>query len=199
MESPKDRLICCWDTGQITENELAERKANWQEFYPDMCEDENGNPCCPSEETILADVYNSGIYDMEWDCLLDTLQGVLDEKNPDGYWKARVENFGWRNSGGQTSFCISNAKEILRKILPDCECTFYVYEDGPGLKIRNFHHDSPTGNEWYYLQPDEDYINYCDDCDNEWETEGIPDCCPECKSKGIVSEHYQDVVTCSPL
>ena len=77
METIKDQLICCWDRGQVTQDELATRKANWQECYPDLCEDDSGNPCCPSDETILRNIYNSDIYEMEWDCLLDTLQNVL--------------------------------------------------------------------------------------------------------------------------
>ena len=69
-------------------------------------------------------------------------------------WKVEVSNFGWRNQDGQKILRAENGLELLRGILPDTECTFRIYHDGrTGLKIQNFHHDSPTGNEWYYIYP----------------------------------------------
>ena len=74
-------------------------------------------------------------------------------------WKCFVKNFGWRSIDGELEvFETDDGNELLTKILPDCECTFNIYieknEEGKKfLRIQNFHHDSPVGNEIYYIYP----------------------------------------------
>ena len=76
--------------------------------------------------------------------------------------RGEVNNFGWRASDGQTDwFLYESPQKMLEKILPKTDCTFKIWlrEDpfyGKYLKIQNFHHDSPVGNEWYkvYTLPD---------------------------------------------
>lgn len=90
----------------------------------------------------------------EWECLLDNLTEQLDAMNPSGYWSGKVENFGWNKRQGFTEFRADNGRDFLSHILPKTDCTFRIYiENGDTLKIQNFHHDSPTGNEWYTLTP----------------------------------------------
>jgi len=63
-------------------------------------------------------------------------------------------NFGWREIGGHKLMSTDDGTDFLLQILPDTDCTFYIYAYGDdGLKINNFHHDSPTGREWYYALP----------------------------------------------
>jgi len=57
-------------------------------------------------------------------------------------------------------FAADNGQDFLRAILPDCSCAFYVYRNGEGFAINNYHHDSPVGKEWYYILP----AVYCDYC-----------------------------------
>ncbi len=91
----------------------------------------------------------------EWEHVLSVLQEKLDEYNSDGLeWRARVERFGWRNLDGQKTFRATDSKDFLSKLLPETECIFNIYVDDKAkkLSIRNWHHDSPMGSEWYYIE-----------------------------------------------
>lgn len=99
-----------------------------------------------------------GQIDMEWDDLVEYLTELMKKKNYRNYYKDRwiveVKNFGWRSLDGHKCVTAETGAELLRGILPDCDCTFKIFHNGrTGLKIQNFHHDSPVGNEWYYIRP----------------------------------------------
>ena len=95
--------------------------------------------------------------DMEWawqEFIEDMDEYILKEiVKPTGFWRATVVNFGWANRDGYAIFKADNATDLLSRILPKTDCTFHVFRYGKGLAIRNWHHDSPTGNEWYYITP----------------------------------------------
>lgn len=107
------------------------------------------------EKLVRENVYqDSDQYSIEWDDLNEYLTEKIKEKNPDGYWRADMSNFGWRGVSGSQYFEATDGKKLLEKILPDTDCTFYIYDFGKdGLAINNFHHDSPMGKEWYYIVP----------------------------------------------
>lgn len=90
---------------------------------------------------------------MSWDDMIMELSNILDDLRGGGFWKATVENFGWRKMNGVKYFEAHNAGDFLRELLPNTECTFYVFKYKKGLKIRNYHHDSPTGDEVYTVLP----------------------------------------------
>ena len=93
-------------------------------------------------------------YEIEWEDMCNYLSEVMAEKNKSVYWKADVNGFGWRHLNGHKFFKAEKGVDLLRAILPNTDCTFYIYKHGRnGLKINNFHHDSPTGAEWYYVLP----------------------------------------------
>ena len=75
----------------------------------------------------------------------------------DNYWYAEVANFGWRSQNGSKVFKASNGTELLSEVLPNTDCTFYIHRSKDKrsnvIKIQNFHHDSPVGNEWYTIRP----------------------------------------------
>jgi hypothetical protein len=85
----------------------------------------------------------------------DTIQLgiILRKKSPKGYWYVRVENFGWNKRSGFAYVEQLTGKGWLRKVLPDTECRFTIYDYGKGLMVQNFHHDSCTGEEKYYCVP----------------------------------------------
>lgn len=87
----------------------------------------------------------------DFDDFLYELDTLLQKKNPNGYWYAEVKNFGWLNQSGHRYLKATDGKTFLRQILPDTDCHFKVYAYPNGLAIQNYHHDSPTGNEWYYV------------------------------------------------
>lgn len=96
---------------------------------------------------------DSDLYQWQWEDLLDSLGEKLKEINPTGRWHAEVKNFGWRSQNGWNEFDADDAKTFLHKILPNTDCTFRIFIDpDKTLRLQNFHHDSPCGNEWYYIK-----------------------------------------------
>lgn len=95
---------------------------------------------------------DSDVYEWQWEALCDCLTELM-ARNPHGGWKAEVNNFGWRSLNGSKLFHADTGKDLLGEVLPKCDCTFKVFRYGRGLAINNAHHDSPTGNEWYYITP----------------------------------------------
>lgn len=109
-----------------------------------------------SEEDAESEIYNGGygFLEMEWESFTEEVHFLLKKANPDEReWKATVKNFGWQNQDGYNFFNATSAIEWLRKILPDTECYFRIYYDEETrlIEIQNFHHDSPSGNEWYEI------------------------------------------------
>jgi len=101
---------------------------------------------------------------LEWDSVNDAtieeasefqrqLQELLDKKNPTGFWKARVVNFGWRRLSGFKCFQSRSSEDFLGNVLPATDCRYRIYNFCNGVALQNFHHDSPVGNEWYYVVP----------------------------------------------
>ena len=146
QESEQDRgPYLIWDTCDVTKHHAEYLR----EEDPELSEDEAWKQA--SEDDF--------IFEHEWDYLLELLEEKMKEINEDGYWLVRVENFGWRSISGYQKFETTSAKEFLRKVLPDTDCTFHIFvtkdaqSGGEMLAIRNWHHDSPMGNEWYYARP----------------------------------------------
>jgi len=139
------KLIHEWDECKIADYE-AKR----------MVED----PDCDFEDEDKAreNLYeDSFFWSDQWEFFCDDLTYTMKEitkRNayPDR-WKASVEGFGWRNLDGAKTFEAETAAELLREILPKTDCTFKIFRERNRLKIQNWHHDSPMGNEWYYIQP----------------------------------------------
>jgi hypothetical protein len=134
------RVILSWDVGAIIEEEVKHRLEEWTDFYDEK----------PDEDTVRESITN---YDtsFEWECLVDELTELMSDKS--GYWRAEVKGFGWQGIDGIAYFKATDGAEFLKNILPKTDCTFYIHKYGKGFAIQNFHHDSPTGNEWYYVVP----------------------------------------------
>ena len=81
------------------------------------------------------------------------LTRIMSSKNIIGLWGAMVSKFGWQKRDGRLKFEAVTGQELISKLLPNTECRFKVYNYGPGLAIQNWHHDQPTGSEWYYIKP----------------------------------------------
>ncbi|MGD7035161.1 hypothetical protein [Methylotuvimicrobium buryatense] len=96
---------------------------------------------------------DSDLFTFEWEALTDCLTETMTSTNPDGHWHAEVENFGWRRQNGGKYFKAENGRELLHELLPNTECTFKIFLEDGRLRIQNFHHDAPTGNEWYTVRP----------------------------------------------
>ena len=152
FEMKKSNPIVSWDTLDVTDGEVEQRQENWEDFYEDYAS-------CPSEDEIRNDVINDyGIYELCHNEMTEELTELMNNLNPDSNsWDAEVHGFGWRNLDGTAEFEAETGLELLRKILPDTDCTYYIYvyqnENGRvGLAVNNYHHDSPMG-EWYYIYP----------------------------------------------
>lgn len=90
---------------------------------------------------------------------LDLTNELTDKMKNNTEWKAKVRNFGWHESDGEKKFEAETGQSLLREILPDTDCSFIIYKYGEGFAIQNFHHDSPTGKEWYYVLPNKEEEN----------------------------------------
>ena len=150
----KKKPIMSWDASEIMNNqvkyliECIESDPDHQ-YYNLVGEDGK-----PDEDKIWEYVYeDSDLLTIEWDYILEYLTEIINKKSPSGCWKVEVANFGWRGVGGEQYLFADDGENFLRQILPNTDCTFYVYHDGKGLKINNFHHDSPVDKEWYYAKP----------------------------------------------
>lgn len=97
-------------------------------------------------------------FEDDWENLLDCLTWFMEQLDIVGSraWRAEVSNFGWRNQSGYKDFNADNGRELLRKVLPDTDCTFNIWFDTVDwcIRIQNSHHDSPTGNERYEVRPE---------------------------------------------
>lgn len=129
-----------WDTGDIFQKEvehLMEEDGHTEEYAREIVSN------------------NPELNEFEWECFVDSLTELMREvrDNRSHYWHATVENFGWNNQYGEKVFEAILGEDLLGAVLPACDCTYHVYKVDGYILIQNFHHDSPTGNEWYLLEP----------------------------------------------
>ena len=79
---------------------------------------------------------------------------IKEHGNTEKTFSICMTGFGWRNTSGSGMATFDDGKELLQKVLPErTPCTWKAYRDGDKLVIRNWHHDSPMGNEYYYIEP----------------------------------------------
>ena len=129
-----------WDTHEILMNQ-----ANYLVASGEANDEDEGFTMACQDQCLM---------EWEWESLLQDLTDKLNEINPDGNWHAEVENFGWRCLSGYSDFRADEGKSFLDKILPNTDCTFRVFLEADNvIKIQNFHHDSPVGNEWHTIRP----------------------------------------------
>ena len=133
----KDKPYISWDTATILE-----AQAKYLVETGEAEHEEQGWTMASEDQFLLDD---------EWNGLLFDLTEKLREIDPQGYWHCKVNNFGWRKTSGYKNFQAQTGQEFLSKILPKTDCSFHIYIDDNVIKIQNFHHDSPTGNEWYTI------------------------------------------------
>lgn len=131
--------VLSWDSDDIARNQV--------EFLLETGE-------AASEDEAYRQVWaDHDFFVFEWECLTDTLSGLLNRFNPAGFWQAEVANFGWCRQNGYATFKAEDGRSFLRSVLPDTECSFKVFVDTDNtIRIQNFHHDSPTGAEWYTIK-----------------------------------------------
>ena len=107
------------------------------------------------EQEIMQD---SRVYETEWDFFLEDITGLMNDRNPDGYWETPcnvnefVENMDCeatdRSTGnGSHHFFCDHGKELLKKFI---DYNRFQYGTGPirlydyksrGFKIQASHHD----------------------------------------------------------
>ena len=136
-----DKPDFVWDTYEITKNQA--------DFLIESGE------CDEEDEAFNQARQDSDLITFERERLTEALTEKLQEINPDGYWHAEVSNFGWRNQDGHKQFIADDGQTFLREVLPETDCTFRIYFVDKEIRIQNFHHDSPVGNEWYTITCDQ--------------------------------------------
>jgi hypothetical protein len=103
-------------------------------------------PCDVSEDDLD--------WDWEWEYLKNEVTELM-ARFKTTYWKVKVKNFGWKKVSGSLEVEASDFAELAGKILPHTENWFKVYDRGDHIAINNNHHDSPCGDEWYEIFPQE--------------------------------------------
>lgn len=139
-----------------------------------------------------------GIDEFQWqeEMLCEDLTSAMEACDTDYWdWVCWVTNFGWQSGDAfMPSFDCDNGKDLLQRILPKTECSFKIYTADIGgiksLAINNFHHDAPTGKEWYYVMPDVYEHTYCAKCSTDIayrpDKSDEPIICPKCNARGKV-------------
>ena len=130
-----------WDTCQIAQH------------HADFLREED--PKLSESDAFTRAQGDCDLFEHEWEYISEYLTEKMEEVG-EGYWGVSIDDFGWRNQSLKGVFEAKDGKTFLQKVLPDCECTFDIYErdheDGKMFYIHNFHHDSPMG-ESYYVYP----------------------------------------------
>jgi len=67
------------------------------------------------------------------------------------FWNVQASGMGWRSTSGEAQVRASTGAELLQKILPHTDCHFRIFRQHNTLRLQNYHHDSPVGNEWYTI------------------------------------------------
>lgn len=171
---------------------------DWKERY---IEDYLPNEPLPLDESLVHAYQDDCQF--EWECLIGELDTLLED-NFSGYWWVKVENFEWQSLHGKKAFFANTGQKFLQELLPKTECHFKIYLDESvlgwatdenkkmkGLRIQNYHHDSPMGNEWYYALDVGD-LTKCVRCE-KWFPSGE---CYESKEIGCALNDWTMCQTC---
>lgn len=168
-----EQLLAQWDTLEIAKAQTADLVSEGQN----------------EDEALQSAFEDYDLYRFEWECLLDHLTYLIGQRNPDGNWYAKMSNFGWRGINGEKFFFADTGQKLLGAILPDTDCQFTIfgYRDD-GFALQNFHHDAPTGKEWYHIEPAA-MCQICGDLFLEIKT------CPKCGVE-LCPDHYGKADVC---
>lgn len=173
-ERQEDQAILSWDTSKIFDWQVNFILENPEDFYHIWAGDEDMMEIVDEKDfnNFVQNLKDAGLYEKAEDYvreevnqdedlyseayneLLSDLTELIEDRNPSGIWIAEGRNLGWRNQSGKSSFKAITGQEFLNNLLPDTDCTFYIYDlaGSKGFHIVNYHHDSPTG-EYYDVYP----------------------------------------------
>ncbi len=145
MKDKREALLY-WDECDIVSEESKYRMEHKEDFF---------YPNDITEEKIREDIWKDSSWWMDqYTFFYEALTELIQERQKrysNKNWLVTMHNFGWRGTNGWKILEADNGEDFLQGILPKAQCTFYIFPyQKTGLKIQNFHHDSPVGNEWYY-------------------------------------------------
>lgn len=138
-----------WDEYSEIEAEIEYRIENKSDFYDSKPE--------PTDDEIRNEIENEcDFITRAYDDFIEYFQTLLDKVasryKEQYYWVGEVDGFGWRGQSSEIdAFYEPDARLLLSKILPNCECMYKIFMNRTGFTLHNFHHDSPVGNEWYTI------------------------------------------------
>jgi len=145
-----------WDESQIISDEIS---------Y--LMEEEDYS----EDEAIKIASENSFVLEDAWEFFKMNLDEMLEKvtsrfyhkvggKYDKAYFYVEGNNLGWRGRSGFKVVEASNGEEFLREILPETNCTFFIFRTDdkrtPEIIINNFHHDTRfagAAGEWYHIYP----------------------------------------------
>ena len=90
---------------------------------------------------------------VEWENFKLVLDGILHQKNPDGYYRVEAKNLGWNRRSGYKYAEINRASDLVNALgIADSTIEVRRYHN-KGLFIRAKNHDNPVNGDEYYLIP----------------------------------------------
>lgn len=138
------KLLLDWDELEIIETEA---KYQWD------CQQEDGEREEPRDdiETIRQSVIEDWVFwESEAETTKDTFTELMDGHE---FWKITGSDMGWRKLSGEKYVMAETGSEMLEAILPNADCTWWLYKGKRrGFTMKVSHHDAPMG-EHYIITP----------------------------------------------
>ncbi len=92
------------------------------------------------ENNPISRILSEDNQDSSWENVLYELNKLMEKFNTSD-WNVDGENLGWRGISGKATIHATDAKELLREILPKTDCSFEIYDKKDHITIINSHHD----------------------------------------------------------
>lgn len=144
-EKMETKIWLAWDKNDLVDD-WVKRELEDQEAHPELRDE------IKTEEQIREDTWDDpDFFDMAYEGMLGILTEWMDGHTS---WRTDVENLGWQKRSGYLEFDLQepSGQQLLWKVLPDTECTYKIWKTEEGLRIQNWHHDSPGGDETYSVR-----------------------------------------------
>jgi len=139
----KEEPYCAYDEDEIQEEQV--------KYLLERAKDDGEEL---TEEEAKENAYNDiDLLNFAFDDVCEMLTDLMNEFDKgDHAWYATMSGFGWRGTSGSKTFQACRGKDLLREILPQTDCTFWIYKRDGYIAINNCHHDQPIpSKEYYYI------------------------------------------------
>lgn len=82
---------------------------------------------------------------------IESFDSLLDNFEESVYL-IKAKNLGWKNASGIKIESLDCTQDLYSKVLPNTDVTIDVFKEANAIRVKCYHHDSPTGED-YYIHP----------------------------------------------